>query len=114
VPLVIVGAIVVIVPLFMSFLLKALALLAPVFNPVACISIVEHVTQVLVIPISPLAALLQWSEATGQVSMGTLLVVMLMNLCFVVAVEGRVDNGCCVQNRVETLHVCIDFFIVFW
>jgi hypothetical protein len=44
--LVIEGTIIVIVPIITSFLLNALPLLAPVVNPIACISIMNDVTQI--------------------------------------------------------------------
>jgi hypothetical protein len=42
--LIIIGTIVVIVPLVTLLLFKALALLAPIFDPVACIFAVDDVT----------------------------------------------------------------------
>jgi hypothetical protein len=50
--LVIEGTIVITVPFIASFLFDAFSLLAVVFNSAACISAVDHVTQVSVIPIS--------------------------------------------------------------
>jgi hypothetical protein len=38
--------------------------------------------------------------------------VMLVTLCFVVMVECRVNHGCCVQHRLEALHICVAFFVV--
>jgi hypothetical protein len=54
------GTIIIVVPLIMSFLLNALTLLVSVVDPAMCISAVDDVTQVSVIPIMPLAALLWW------------------------------------------------------
>jgi hypothetical protein len=44
--LIIEGTITIIVSFITSFVLDAVSLLVPVFNPVACISIVDNVTQV--------------------------------------------------------------------
>jgi hypothetical protein len=60
--LVIIGTIVVIVPFLVLLLFKALVLLMPIFNPVACISAVDDVAQISVIPVSPSIAFLRWSE----------------------------------------------------
>jgi hypothetical protein len=62
---IVIGTIVVIVPFFMLLLFKALALLAPVFNMAVCISAVDDVTQILVIPVSSSAAFLRWSETAS-------------------------------------------------
>jgi hypothetical protein len=94
--LVIEGTIIVIVPLITSLLLDALMLLAPVVNLVMWISLVDDVAQVSVIPIMPLAAILQRSETTGRVPTQTLLVVKLMTPYFTVTVEDRVNHSCCV------------------
>jgi hypothetical protein len=56
--LVIEGTIIVIILLISSFLLNVFTLLAPVFNLVMCISAVNDVMQILVIPILPWAAFL--------------------------------------------------------
>jgi hypothetical protein len=63
--LVIVRTIIIIVPLVVSFLLHALLLLASIFDPAMRICAVDDVAQVAVIPITPSAVLLWWSEATG-------------------------------------------------
>jgi hypothetical protein len=112
--LVIIGTIVVIVPLFKSLQFKALTLLTPVFDPVACISTADDVMQISVIPVLPLATFLWWSDIASRVSTWTLLVVKLMTLCFVIMIECRVNHGFYVQHRLEALHMCINFFIVFW
>jgi hypothetical protein len=51
------GTIIVMVPLITSFLLNALMLLASVVNPVTCISAVDDIVQVPIIPVPPLATL---------------------------------------------------------
>jgi hypothetical protein len=106
--LVLEGTIMVIVHLFMSFLLNALTLLAPVVNPDACISIADDIAQVSVIPIMPSATLLRWSETAGQVPPKTLSVDKLFTPCFTIMVEDRVNHSC-----LEALYMCVDFFIVF-
>jgi hypothetical protein len=68
--LIIIGTIVVIVPFFMLLLFKALVLLAPVFNPTACIFATDDVAQISVIPVSSSAAFLQWSETASQAPWG--------------------------------------------
>jgi hypothetical protein len=88
-------------------------LLVPVFDPTACISVVDDVTQILVISIMHSVALLQWSETVGRVPVWTLPVVRLITLDSVVAVENQVHHGCCIQHRVEALYRRVDFFIVF-
>jgi hypothetical protein len=50
--LIIEGTIIVIVPLLASFALDTISLLAPVFNPVACISVADNIKQVSVVPLS--------------------------------------------------------------
>jgi hypothetical protein len=107
------GTIIVIVPLITSFLLNALMLLAPIVNPVTCISAADDVAQVMVIMIPPSAALHRWSETAGQVPARTLSVVKLMTPYLAVTVEDWVDHGCCIQHHLEVLYMCIDFFIVF-
>jgi hypothetical protein len=112
--LVVIGTIVVIVPFFTLLLFKALTLLAPIFNPVACISTADDVAQISVILVSFLDAFLRWSETTCRVPMRTLSVVRLVTPCFVITVECRVHHGCCVQHRLEALHVRVEFFVIFW
>jgi hypothetical protein len=56
--LVIEGTIIIIVPFVASFLFDVTSLLAPFFNSDVCISAVNNVTQVPIVPISPLTALL--------------------------------------------------------
>jgi hypothetical protein len=99
--LVVEGTILVIVPLLTSFLLNALTLLAPVVNPVVCISVMDDIAQVTVMSILPMAALLRWSETTGRVPTRTLSVVKLMTPYFIITVEDWADHGCCVQHHLE-------------
>jgi hypothetical protein len=112
--LVIIGTIVVIVPFFTLLLFKALALLTLVFNPSMCISAADDVMQISVILVSSSAVFLWWSETACRVPMRTLPVVMLMTPCFIITVEHWVNHYCCIQHHVEVLHVCVNFFIVFW
>jgi hypothetical protein len=111
--LVIEGTIIVIVPLIMSFLLNALMLLAPFVNPVTCISTSDDFTQILVIPIPPSAAFLQWSETASLVPVWTLSVVKLVTPYFAITVEDRVHHSYCIQHHLEVLYMHIDFFIFF-
>jgi hypothetical protein len=110
----IIVTIVIIVPLFTLLLFKALVLLTPVFDLTACIFAADDVVQVSVIPVSPSAVFLWWSEIASQVPAWTLLVAKLMTPCFIIMVECRVNHGCCIQHHLEVLHMCINFFIVLW
>jgi hypothetical protein len=112
--LVIIGTIIVIVPLFASLLFKALTLLTPVFDPVVCIAVVDNIMEVSVIPVSPSAMFLRWSETTSRVPTRTLSVVKLMTPCFVITVKCWVNHGCYIQHLLEAPHVCINFFIILW
>jgi hypothetical protein len=56
--LVIIGTTVIIVPFFTLLLFEVLTLLTPVFNPATCISVVDDITQISVIPVSFLATFL--------------------------------------------------------
>jgi hypothetical protein len=112
--LVIKGTVVIIVPFFTLVLFEALVLLTLVFNPIMCISVVDDVAQISVIPVSSSAVFLRWSETTCRVPVLTLSVVKLMTPCFIIMVECRVNHGCCVRHRLEALHMCINFFIVLW
>jgi hypothetical protein len=94
--LVVEGTIIVIVPLITSFLLNTLTLLTPVVNPVVCISVVDDVAQISVIPILLSAVFLRWSETAGRVPTQTLSVVQLMTPYFAITIEGRVNHGSCV------------------
>jgi hypothetical protein len=111
---VIIGTIVVIVPFFAPLLSKTLTLLTPVFDLATCISAADDIMQISVNQVLPSAAFLWWSETAGRVPVRTLLVVMIMTLCIVITVECRVHHGCCVQHRLESLHVSSNFWIVFW
>jgi hypothetical protein len=103
---------IVIVPLFMSLLFKALALLMPDFDLATCVFAMDDIIQVSIILVPPLATFLLWSETTSRVPVWTLPMFKVMTLCFVMTVECRVNHGCCVQHRLEALHVCINFFVV--
>jgi hypothetical protein len=94
--LVVIGTVVVIVHFFTLLLFKALMLLTPVFNPAACISVVDDFTQISFISVSSSAAFLWWSETACRVPMMTLPVVRLVTPCFVVRVEHRVNHGYCI------------------
>jgi hypothetical protein len=64
--LLIIGTRVLIVPSFMLLLFKALALLALVFNLAVCISAVDGIVQISVIPVSSSAVFLQRSETSCE------------------------------------------------
>jgi hypothetical protein len=112
--LVIIGTVVVILPLFTSLLFKALVLQTPVFDLAACILAADDVVQVSVIPASPSATFLRWSETASRVPTWTLPVVKLVTTCFIITVECWVNHGCYIQHHFEVLHVCINFFVVLW
>jgi hypothetical protein len=61
--LIIVRAIVIIVPFITLLMLDVVSFLAPIFNPVMCISVADDIVQIHVVLIS--ASLLHWSDATG-------------------------------------------------
>jgi hypothetical protein len=65
--LVIVGATVIRIPLLTSFAFDVVSLLAPIFNPVACIYVAYYVTQVSFILIP--ATLFGRRDAAGRVPM---------------------------------------------
>jgi hypothetical protein len=110
--LVVIGTIIIIVPLFMLLLFKALTLLTPIFDPATCIFAMDNVMQVSVIPVSPSAMFLWYSETSSRVPAQTLPVVKLMTPCFIITMECRVNHGCCIQHRLEALYMCINFFVV--
>jgi hypothetical protein len=85
--LVIIETIVVIVPFFMLLLFKALMLLTPIFDLATCISIVDDVAQISIIPVSSSAAFLRWTEIACRVPVQTLPVVKLMTQCFIIMIE---------------------------
>jgi hypothetical protein len=91
--LVIEGTIIVIVPIIMSLLLDALKLLALVVNPATCISTVDDVAQVSVIPIMPSVMLLRWSETAGRVPVRILSMVRFMTPYFAVMVQDWVNHA---------------------
>jgi hypothetical protein len=112
--LVVIGTIVAIVPFFTLILFKALVPLVSVFDSATCISTADDVAQIPVIQVSSSAMFLRWSETAREVPVRTLPVFKLMSPCFMITVECLVHHGCCVQHRLEALHVCVDFFIAFW
>jgi hypothetical protein len=63
--LVIVGAIVIMIPLIMLFLLITVPISVPVFDLVACISTADDVMQVAVVSTVLSAMLLWWSDAAS-------------------------------------------------
>jgi hypothetical protein len=87
--------------------------MAPVINPIMCISVSNDIAQISIIPIPPSVVFLRGSETAGRVTMQTLSVVKLMASYFIVTVEVQVNHGCCVQHCLQELYMCIDFFIVF-
>jgi hypothetical protein len=74
-------------------LLIALPLSAPVLNLIACIPVMDDVTQVMVVTVTPSAMLLWWSDAAGQVSTGTLPVVMFVTLVSILPIVGWIRYG---------------------
>jgi hypothetical protein len=111
--LIVIGVVVVIVHFFTLLLFKVLALLMPVFNSAACISVADDVTQISVIPVLSSAVFLRWSETASRIPMGTI-GGHARHPLFILTVERQVNHGCCIQHRLEALHMCVDFFIVFW
>jgi hypothetical protein len=105
---------IIIVPFFTLLLFEVLTLLMPVFYPTASISATDDVTQILVISVSSLAVFLRWSETACQVPVMTLSLVRLVTSCFIIMVKCWVNHGCCVQHRLEGLHMCVNFFVVLW
>jgi hypothetical protein len=63
--LVIVGTVIIIVPLIALFLFHVLLLSVPIFDPIACISVVDDIAQVTVVPTMPSAVYLWWSDVVG-------------------------------------------------
>jgi hypothetical protein len=74
--LVVKRTIIVMVPIIA--LLITLPLSAPVFNLTACISTADDVVQVTVVSGMPSGMPLRWSDAAGQVPVGTLPVVIFV------------------------------------
>jgi hypothetical protein len=108
-----VRTIIIIVSLIALFLLDALSLSVPFFDPTACISVTDDVTQVVVVPTILSTALLQWSDSTSRVPTGTLLVVRLMTLVSILMTVDWIHHGCCVQHHLQELDMRADFFIIF-
>jgi hypothetical protein len=94
--LVVVGAIIVIVPLIALLLLITLMISVAVFNPAVCISIADDVAEVTIVPTIPSTTLLRWSDVAGQVSMGTMSVIILVTPVFVLLVMDWISYGYCV------------------
>jgi hypothetical protein len=84
--LVIVGAIVISVPLVALFQFITLSILMPAFDQAACISAANDIMQVVVVH----AMALRWSDATGQVPLGTPPVVIILTLISVLLIMGWV------------------------
>jgi hypothetical protein len=93
-------------------LFMALVLLTLIFDPAMCIFATNDVAQVSVIPVSPSAMILWWSDIASRVPARTLLVVKLVTPCFIFMVECRVNHGWYVQHHLEALHMCVNFFDV--
>jgi hypothetical protein len=111
--LVVEGAIIIIVPLIVSFLFGMVSFLASAFDLVMGISVADDVVQVMVIPVSPLVAFLRWSQTTGRVPSQILSVVRILTPHITATLGNRVHYGCCVQHCLEALNMHVDFFIVF-
>jgi hypothetical protein len=112
--LVTIGTIVIIIPFFVLHLFMALALLMEVFDLATYLSTATDVTQISVILVLSSATFLRWSEVACRVPVLTLSVVRLMTSCFIITVECWINHGCCVQHRLEALHVWINIFVVLW
>jgi hypothetical protein len=113
VSLVVEEAIVIIVPLVAPLLFGVVSFLAPVFNPATSVSIGDGVAQVTVIPVSPSAVFLWWSQTIGRVPFLTLSVVRILTPRVTAAIGNRVHHGCCVQHHLEELNLGVNFFVVF-
>jgi hypothetical protein len=74
--LVIVRAIVIMVRFLTLFVLNAVSLLALIFDPVTCISVVENITQISIVLVS--VALLRGSDDVGRVPTWTPMVVRVL------------------------------------
>jgi hypothetical protein len=112
--LVVLGAIIIIVPLIALFLLCALSFLVLVFDPVACISAADDITQVAIVLTMPSAALLRWSDTAGRIPIGTLPVVKLQTPVSVLTVMDWICHNYYVQHHLEELDMRVDLFIIFW
>jgi hypothetical protein len=104
--------IIVIVPLFVTLALNTVSLLAPVFNPVACISVVDYIAQVPVVPISSSIVLLQGSETTSRVPMWALAMVRVLTPHSISTHENWVHDDGCDSHCLESLNLRIALLIV--
>jgi hypothetical protein len=109
--LVVIRAKVIIVPFLTSFMLHAVSFLAPIFNPVTCISVANDVTQVS--PVSILVALLWWSDVASRVPVCAWAVVRVLTLPSVSTHRGWVVNDSCIQHGLEALDLRVDLLVVF-
>jgi hypothetical protein len=89
-------AVIVKVPFIALLPLIMLLILAPVFNPVVCISATDDITQVMVVSAMPLTVLLRWSDAAGRVPTGTMSVVTFVTPVSVFLVVDWICYGCCI------------------
>jgi hypothetical protein len=111
--MVIIGTIMIIVPLDTLFLFHALFLSVPVFDPTACISAMDGVVQLMVVPTTPSDVLLQWSDDVGWVPVGTMPVVKLVTAVSILIVVDQIYHNCCLQHHMQALDMHVDFFIIF-
>jgi hypothetical protein len=111
--LIIVETIIIIVTLIALFLFHALSLSAPIFYLAACISAVDDVAQVTIVPPMSSSMLLQRSGGTGWIPVRTLPVAKLVTPVSIFMVVDRIHHGCCVQHRLEALDMHVDFLIIF-
>jgi hypothetical protein len=110
---VIVRVIVIIVPFFALFLPFTLLILALVFNPPACISTTDDVTQVATVFVVSLVVLLWWSDVVGRVPTWTLSVVIIITLVSVLLVTDSIRYCRCIQHLLESLDKRVDLFVIF-
>jgi hypothetical protein len=110
--LVVEGTIIIIVPLVVSFPFDAVSFLEPNFDLSACISIVDDVVQVSIIPVSSVTTFLRWSETAGQVPTWTLTLVRVLTSYFVAPLKNLVHFGSCIQHCLDALNLRVDFFVV--
>jgi hypothetical protein len=108
--LVIEGIVIIIVPFVASFLFNVISLLAAVFNLVACVSTMNDVLQVRVVPVLSSATLLQRRETYSRVPMWALAVVRILTMLSISALEYQVHHGGCVQHCLEAFNLRVDFF----
>jgi hypothetical protein len=110
--LIVEGTVIVIVPLLVLFMLDVALHLAPVYNLVACISIVYNITQVLVILVSSSAMLLWGSETTGRAPMWALAVVKVLTPHSISMFGNRVHHSNHVQHCLVALNLRVDLLVV--